>query len=337
MRGSDKCRFRLYSAAVFIFAFFTACEQEPQNRPATPTEETATAAVPVPPEEPDPEYNEGLARVFEGEDGYGVIVTDVIWKWSPGDPKVIKLCWENAQSKYDEQMTWVEESVKSVWGSGSKRDPETNELLPHEKQSQYGSALVFVFTRYCTEVDAPTSVHISIEDTRKSPRVRALGKELLGLERGVQLNFEFDVLQNSCCTQLPNGWPYEDCRPPKDPNSENFEARRKIYRACVKATAIHEFGHVVALAHEQKHPSTPEGCHNFLQQQLLIAGSALEGSEAALTVDYDPLSVMNYCRKDRMRALELSKLDQKTLNAIYCRKGVNTCSGYRTEMIGSVQ
>lgn len=324
-------------ALLIGFLSFAACsrsEDQTEPPPPSPEPQPNIAAATGAEAESAPNYSAGLARVFEGEDAYGVVVADVIWTFAAGDPKVIPLCWENPETKYQEAMAWVEDSVKTTWGSAPRRNGQP---LTDAEQAARGSSLVFVFDQSCAGTDASKSVRIQIEDSRKSPRTRALGKELLGVENGVQLNFEFEKLQQTCCTNLPLGWPYEDCRRPTDPSAEDYALRMATHESCVRATAIHEFGHVVAFAHEQKHPGTPEECHNLLRDQLLITDSRLEGSEVAVTARNDPLSVMNYCRKDRMSALELSDLDQKTLHALYCRRGVDSCTGYTTALIGSIE
>ena len=54
---------------------------------------------------------------------------------------------------------------------------------------------------------------------------------------------------------------------------------------CIRAIAVHEFGHAIGYSHEQNRPDTPPSCDELPQGHN---GDALFGA-------WDVASIMNYC------------------------------------------
>lgn len=86
---------------------------------------------------------------------------------------------------------------------------------------------------------------------------------------------------------------------------------------CLRFSAVHEFGHVLGLIHEQDRPETPAECIAGLapgqrQRQSL--------SDLDLLTGYDPDSLMNYCSArgfDPQKPLTLSSEDTVAIRKLF--------------------
>jgi hypothetical protein len=133
--------------------------------------------------------------------------------------------------------------------------------------------------------DRSSGIRIFIEDDAAGgPHTKGLGRDLDGKDRGMVLNFTF------------NHWS-EPCK--ETPEKRDY---------CVKAIAVHEFGHALGFAHEQNRPDRPGECRE--PAQGLSAG-------AAMLTPYDPHSVMNYCNAKYNNDGQLSVWDTVALQRVY--------------------
>lgn len=236
----------------------------------------------------------GVVELEENEvfEPYGVVFPGLIWTFSNGDTSgPIDVCWERAamEPADAQKRQWVREAITSTW--------------------QRHSGLSFVGWEQCPS-GRTNGIRITVQDARDTPRVNQFGVGLRGAVGGVVLNFAFVEAQGNAAA-FSEAWPFESCRLPEH------------LQNCIKATAIHEFGHAIALAHEQMHEETPPSCGRQISRRRTDS----------VTTDFDARSVMNYCREDRMQGLTLSALDIGTVQAIYCRPGVHRCGGYRISMV----
>lgn len=120
-------------------------------------------------------------------------------------------------------------------------------------------------------------VRIAISDT--TPHTEGLGKQLRSKRNGVVLNFSFQNWGRDCL------------------NDTTY---------CIYGIAVHEFGHVLGLEHEQNHPKAPESCKTL----------ATQSQPGVVVTAYDSSSVMNYCNH-RSYDGALSASDIATAKALY--------------------
>ncbi|MEO1078221.1 MAG: hypothetical protein AAFY29_01610 [Pseudomonadota bacterium] len=146
------------------------------------------------------------------------------------------------------------------------------------------SALEFVGWNVCST--DYVGVRIAVRD--EGPHVKHLGKYLAYDESGNQVVIEEGMVLNF---SFENWSP--DCR------------AKKVH--CIRAIAVHEFGHAIGFAHEHNREDTPGEC------RALPSGRP---GDTYLT-PWDPDSVMNYCNDEFNNNGELSDLDIVAVRAIY--------------------
>jgi hypothetical protein len=142
------------------------------------------------------------------------------------------------------------------------------------------SAVIFRGWKKCGP--NPAGIRIGIKDT--GPRTRGLGKKLKKKQNGVLLNFTFASWGAKC---------------------KESEVRRSL---CIKSIAVHEFGHVLAIAHEHNRPDTPGEC-------MAEPGEVITGD--TILTPWDPMSVMNYCNPEHNNNGVLSAGDIATVQTMY--------------------
>ena len=140
---------------------------------------------------------------------------------------------------------------------------------------QSHSQLHFQGWQACTP--SSRGIRILIDDS--GPHTKALGTQIDGMKDGMVLNFTFANWLPACQPGSHEQW--------------------------IKVISVHEFGHALALAHEQNRPDTPGECKQPPQGT----------SGDVMLTPWDAKSVMNYCYCDSIA--QLSDGDIITVQSLY--------------------
>lgn len=175
-------------------------------------------------------------------------------------------------------LLWPSPRIPVCWEADALRDDLADERAWVEDAVRGSwetvSALAFEGWGPCGP-DAP-GVRIGLTDA--APHTLGLGTDLDGVPGAMRLNVDFASWSPGCAA------------------TPEF---------CVRAGAVHEFGHAVALAHEQGRDDTPGWC-------------AREDAYGDLSfTDWDLASIMNYCNPEWTGGGALSDSDVIAIRALY--------------------
>jgi hypothetical protein len=181
---------------------------------------------------------------------------------------------------------WVNPNIGVCWENPTAAFGQQMQNVQKAVSGTWESASRLRFTGWqkCPQVSAKGEqvIRIFIDDSssQNGPHTLGLGNQLAGEPNGMLLNFTFLHWGTNCQTMVDY---------------------------CIKAIAVHEFGHAIGFAHEQNRPDTPGECME-----------APQGSNGdTLLTPYDPDSVMNYCNKKYNNNGELSALDKEAVLKLY--------------------
>lgn len=177
-----------------------------------------------------------------------------------------------------EVTRWHNKTIPVCWENAGAANAQAMAWTRDAVQQSWAkvSRLKFVGWQQCDPIN--NGIRIQVAD--EGARVKTLGWLLNNFKNGMVLNFNF---QN---------W-HQECQSSRE--------------QCIRAIAVHEFGHAIGFTHEQNRADTPGEC------ALLAQGP----NPDTLLTSYDPDSVMNYCSKDGNNGGKLSARDIKSVVAAY--------------------
>jgi hypothetical protein len=182
---------------------------------------------------------------------------------------------------------WNDPVVSVCWENASPQAASQRLLVERAVENTWEKYAKLSFTGWANQCQrSARGVHIFVIDEGSAPR-SLVGRRLDGVDKGVRLNFTF---QN---------WGTEYCQNNVD--------------GCIQTMAIHEFGHVLGLIHENLRDDAPQWCKDK-SAALRDDSDPGDGSERT---PYDPRSIMNYCNMIYGHQTTLSDLDKKVAQVMY--------------------
>lgn len=179
---------------------------------------------------------------------------------------------------FDPTAKWPKPNIYVCWENPEDRFRADMELVRSSIAESWEAASALSFTGWQKCAAENAGIRILIEDS--GPHTKGLGRYLDGVKNGMVLNFTYDRWSPDC---------------------------KQSHDFCVRAIAIHEFGHAIGFAHEQNRPDAPGECRKLRQ-----------GNDGTvLLTPYDPHSVMNYCNSDYNNNGKLSQYDAEAVRNIY--------------------
>lgn len=209
----------------------------------------------------------------------------------------INVCWINPDSSNENERDWVELAVKRTW--------ETE------------SDLFFKGWCECEKFREHDNNGIRLKISENLTETTRIGKLVAHDSIAINFNFEFDNGVN-----LPKVEKEVDYSNPPDLFGRSPVNFRKISlnqivptnelgrRILVESLAVHEFGHVLGLSHEQVREDCFYGDDCFQEKKHL-------GYNLSLLVGCNERSVMNYCNDIYLNDGYLSAQDKELIQKIY--------------------
>lgn len=188
----------------------------------------------------------------------------------------------NSELYVKSSSVWSTRSIPVCWENPSAGSATQRSWVQSAVAQSWTAASPVYFTGWGTCPSSGGGIRIRISDV--GPHTKALGRYLNGYQQGMVLNFTFLNWGQSCQSTL---------------------------EYCIRAIAVHEFGHALGFSHEQNRLDTPTWC----DQEQGENGDWVIGP-------WDLDSVMNYCNPNWNGNGQLSASDIEGVRTVYGRYAV---------------
>ena len=178
------------------------------------------------------------------------------------------------------ETLWKQRTISVCWENPADGSLAMREMIRKAIEDTWQNVSNIKFIDWHPCQDESKGIRILISDER--PHVKALGNVLNGRPNGMVLNFSLDIWGERCASNIT---------------------------FCIKALAVHEFGHALGFAHEQTRDDAPPECQTELEDPSLEGNWNLTG--------YDYASIMNYCNPHWLNQGLLSKRDIDAVKYVY--------------------